>query len=198
MPTDRIGEVLAASTAAFSAACDELHRPPPFGSLVYASDGENDVLGLVFSATTGSIDRGRPALVRGRDLTSEDEVYRQHPQLGLLLRTDIEALVVGYVREGVVRQHLPPRPPRVHAFLYAADVSLVSSFFQSFDFLSIILGATVAVPVEELIAAALRQAVALAPPEERRPLTVRAGKELVVLLGGDPVRVGAVLQRVRA
>lgn len=194
---DRIGEVLEASTTELLAACDDLHRPPPFGSLVYARDGENDVLGLVFATSTGSADPGRPAVVRGRGLATEEDVYRQHPQLAMLLRTDIRVLVVGYKRDGVVRQYLPPRPPRVHAFVYEADAQLVTEFFRQHDFLSIVTGTSAAVPVDELIAASLRQALADAPTEAAHELTVRAGRALVVLLGGDPVRVGAVLRRIR-
>ncbi|MCS6802498.1 MAG: hypothetical protein RMM58_06310 [Chloroflexota bacterium] len=195
MTANRIGEVLHATTTAFTAACDDLHRPPPFGSLVYASDGERDVLGLVYAQTTGSVDPGRPAIVRGRDLGSEEEVYRKHPQLGTLLRTDIQALVVGFIQDGRIRQHLPPQPPRVHAFLYQADDQLVGQFFHQLDFLSIVLGTATAAPVDELIAAAIRHALDRASEEKRRELAVRAGRELVVLLRGDPVRVGAVLRR---
>lgn len=197
MAPSRIGEVLQATTTSFVAACDELHRPPPFGALVSASDGERDVLGLVYSQTTGSVDPGRPAIVRGRDLASEDEVYRQHPQLGMLLRTDIEALVVGFVENGVVRQGLPPQPPRVHAFLYLADDALVNAFFRRFDFLATVMTTPVAAPVDELIPAALRCGIGRAPVEEQRELLIRAGRQLVVLLGGDPSRTGALLGRLR-
>jgi hypothetical protein len=198
MARRRIGEVLQATTTTFVAACDDLHRPPPFGALVSASDGERDVLGLVYGQTTGSGDPGRPAIVRGRDLASEDEVYRQHPQLGMLLRTDIQALVVGFVENGVVRQGLPPQPPRVHAFLYLADDELVSAFFRQFDFLATVMATPVAVSVEELIAAALRRGIGRAPAEEQRDLLIRAGRQLVVLLGGDPSRTGTLLRRLRS
>ncbi|MFN8534751.1 MAG: hypothetical protein U0556_14535 [Dehalococcoidia bacterium] len=198
MSRSRIGEVLNASTTEFVAACDDLHRPPPFGALVSASDGERDVLGLVYHASTGSADPGRPAIVRGRGMESEEDVYHQHPQLAMLLQTEIKALVVGFDEDGVVRQHLPPRPAAIHAFLYRASDDLMQRFYQRLDFLSILIGTPVAAPVDELIAAGLRAARSSVGPAQERELTIRAGRQLVVLMNGDPARLGAVLRRLRA
>ncbi|MCL6647393.1 MAG: hypothetical protein K6U89_03545 [Chloroflexi bacterium] len=194
----RIGEVLQATTTSFVASCDELHCPPDLGALVYASNGQHQVLGLVSAATTTSPDPGRPAIPRGREAASEEEVFRNHPQLAKLLRTDFTAQVVGFWEgnQSPVHQYLPARPPQIHAFVYPASPDLVERFFQQVDYLWLLARAPTQVPVEELMAASVRQAKVILPPERYRALAVRAGQELVRLFEGDPKRVDMVLGRI--
>ncbi len=196
MPGSRIGEVLESSTIQFRAACDELHCSPPFGSLVQTSDGDLTIYGLVYEAATASSDPGRNVLVRGMHEDDEESVYRNNPQLELLLRTDFRALIVGFHDGTGIRHYLSPRPPRVHAFVYLTPIETAREFYSLPDFVTVLASLSVTAPVDELIAACLRQAVALAGADGDKYL-IKAGKQLVVQLNGDPIRVSAILRRVR-
>lgn len=192
---EKIGEVIEATTGEFTAQSYELHRAPPFGSLVKTWEQGTAIYGVVGYSSTGSIEAGRRPLARGRDLAEEEEVYRQNPQLARLLRTDFKALVVGHQEGGRICHFLPPRPPRVHAFVYPCSPEEVAAFTQALDFLTLLLGTGLPIPPEELVAACLRRAAAAR--EDGRSFLVRAGKELALLLAGEPARLNAILRRIR-
>ena len=189
----KIGEVIEASTTEFTAQCYELHQPPPFGSMVKTREGEVEIYAVVCGAATTSIEPGRRPIARGGEEAEEDDIYRSSPQLAKLLRTDFSALVVGHRQEEKFHHYLPPRPARIHSFVFLCDAEEVERFSQSFDFLSILVGA--GGQADELIAASLRQAAAAHP--EPRAFLVRAGKELAVLLGGETNRLNNILRRIR-
>jgi hypothetical protein len=190
----KIGEVIEASTGEFVAECYELHTPPPLGSLVRTSDGQVEIYGVVCNASTESIDPGRRPLARGREESEEGNIYRQHPQLSRLLRTTFNTLVIGHGQGDALHHYLPPRPPRVHSFVYLCEGDEVRRFTQSLDFLAILLGAR-AGSVDEVVSACVRRA-AVAHDDERAFL-VRVGKELAVLLGGELNRLNAILRRIK-
>jgi len=209
--SSKIGEVIQASTGEFTAQCYELHRPPPFGSLVKTREGEVEIYGVVSRAETTSIEPGRRPIARGREENDEEDIYRASPQLEKLLRTDFTALVVGHREGGGGREsekgggsgesekgerlhhYLPPRPARIHSFVYLCDREEAVQFSQSLDFLSILVGA--GGQADELIAASLRH-VAVGQQEPQDFLT-RAGKELAVLLGGETNRLNTILRRIK-
>lgn len=193
MPT-KIGEVIEAGTGEFTAECYELHAPPPLGSLVRTGDGEVEIYGVVCNASTVGVDPGRRPVARGRDEPDEESIYRQNPQLVKLLRTTFDTVAVGHGRGDEICHYLPPRPPRVHSFVYLCDPDEVSRFTQSLDFLTILLGAQ-GRQTDEVVAACLRRASHA--HEDRRGFLVRAGKELAVQLGGELNRLNAVLRRIR-
>lgn len=189
----KIGEIIEASTGEFVAQCYELHQPPPFGSLVKTREGEIEIYGVVSGAATTSIEPGRRPIARGREEAEEEDIYRSSPQLAKLLRTDFNALAVGH-REGERLHHyLPPRPARVHSFVYLCDPEEVALFSHSLDFLSILVGA--GGQADELIAACLRHAAQA--HQNPRQFLVMAGKELALLLGGDTSRLNTILRRIR-
>ena len=191
----KIGEVIEASTGEFVAQCYELHQPPPFGSLVKTREGEIEIYGVVSGAATTSIEPGRRPIARGRDEAEEEDIYRSSPQLAKLLRTDFNALVVGH-REGERLHHyLPPRPARVHSFVYPCGSEEVARFSDSLDFLSILVNARGQGSVDELIAACLRH-VAQAH-QNPHDFLIKAGKELAVLIGGETSRLNTILRRIR-
>jgi hypothetical protein len=191
--SSKIGEVIQASTGEFTAQCYELHQPPPFGSLVKTREGEVEIYGVVSRAETTSIEPGRRPIARGREEDEEEDIYRASPQLEKLLRTDFDALVVGH-REGEKLHHyLPPRPARIHSFVYLCDREEAVQFSQSLDFLSILVGA--GGQADELIAASLRHVAAAQP--DPQDFLVRAGKELAVLLGGETNRLNTILRRMK-
>jgi len=191
--SSKIGEVIEASTGEFMAQCYELHQPPPFGSLVKAREGEVEIYGVVSRAETTSIEPGRRPIARGREEVEEEDVFRSSPQLARLLRTDFTALVVGHEEGQKLHHYLPPRPARIHSFVYLCDAEEIEKFSQSLDFLSILVG--VGLQADELIAASLRHAAAAhqAPGD----FLTRAGRELAVLLGGETNRLNTILRRIK-
>jgi hypothetical protein len=192
----RVGEVIGASTTDFVAQCYELYQSPPLGSLVKTRDSGVELYGIVHNATTTSLEPGRRPIARGKDETSEEAVYQASPQLLKLLRSEFAAVVVGHRQDDKLHHYLPPKPARIHSFVYLCPPEEVKEFSQSFDFLNILLTTRLPVPPEELIAASLRQMSQVY--EDRRAFLVTAGKELAILLSGQFNQLKAILERIKA
>ena len=190
----RVGEVIEASTTDFVAQCYELYRLPPLGSLVKTRDLPIELYGIVYHATTASLEPGRRPIARGKDEDSEEAIYQSNPQLSKLLRSEFSTLVVGY-KDEKVRHYLPPQPARIHGFVYQCHPDEVREFSQSFDFLNILLNTNLPVPAGELIAACLRRMSQVY--EDRQAFLVAAGKELANLLSGEFKQLKAILGRLR-
>jgi hypothetical protein len=192
---DRVGEVIEASTTDFVAQCYQLYQSPPLGSLVKTTDESVELYGLVYHATTASLEPGRRPIARGKDEASEAEIYRSSPQLLKLLRTEFSSLVVGYRENEKLYRYLPPKPARIHGFVYLCPPDEVREFSQSFDFLNILINTHLPVSAEELAAASLRQMSQVY--EDPHAFLVAAGKELGILLSGDFNRLKAILGKIK-
>ena len=81
--SNRVGEVIEASTTQFTSQCYELYEMPPLGSLVRTGD----IYGVVAHAATKGLEPGRRPIARGRDEESEAAIYQENPQLARLLRS---------------------------------------------------------------------------------------------------------------
>jgi hypothetical protein len=192
---DRVGEIIEASTAIFTAQCYELYELPPLGSLVKTRDGELDIYGIVCHATTGSLEPGRRPIARGKDEATEADVYQSSPQLAKLLRSEFSALVVGHRAGESINQYLPPGPARLHSFVYQCSADEIKEFGRSLAFLNMLVGAHLPVAVEEIVPAALR--LMSQPQDDPRGFLVAAGKELAVMLGGQFNQLRAILGRLK-
>jgi hypothetical protein len=192
---NRVGEVVETGTAEFTAQCYELYQSPPLGSLVKAGDESIKQYAIVYNATTSSIEPGRRPIARGKDESSEEGVYRSSPQLLKLLRTEFNALVAGFREGDKVFHYLPPRPVKIHNFVYECGDEEIKEFSGSFDFLNIIINSGLPVPVEEIIAASLRRMSRVYDDPQR--FLVSAGKELATLMGTDFNRLKSVLSKIR-
>jgi hypothetical protein len=188
---EKIAEVIEASTVQFTAQCYELYEVPALGSLVKTGD----IYGIVCHAETAGIEPGRRPIARGREETSEEAVYKSSPQLLKLLRSEFTAVVMGYKEGDKICQYLPPRPARIHSFIYLCQPEEVKEFGKNYSFLNILVNATLPVPNEECIAAALRQMSQT--QEDSRAFLVTAGKELANLLSNDFMRLKNILGRLR-
>jgi len=192
---ERVGEVIEASTTDFVAQCYELYQSPPLGSLVKTTDLPVELYGIVYNATTTSLEPGRRPIARGKDEASEEEIYKSSPQLLQLLRSEFSALVVGYRENEKLYHYLPPKPARIHGFVHLCPSGEVKEFSQSFDFLNILINTHLPVPADELIAACLRQMSQVY--ENPHTFLVAAGKELAILLSGDFNQLKAILGRIK-
>jgi len=189
--SNKIAEVIEASTTQFVAQCYELYELPPLGSLVKTGD----IYGIVANATTTSLEPGRKPIARGKDEASEEEIYRASPQLLKLLRSEFEVMVVGHKEGDRLCHYLPPSPARIHGFVYLCAPEEVQKFSQSLGFLNILINTHLPVPADELIAAALRQMSQA--HEDRQAFLVSAGKELAVLLSSDFNQLKSILGRLQ-
>jgi hypothetical protein len=187
----KIAEIIEAETARFSAQCYELYALPPLGSLVKTGD----IYGVVSYAGTTGLEPGRKAIARGKDELTEEAVYRSSPQLSKLLRSEFTAVVVGYKDGDNIYQYLPPQPARIHAFVYLCPPVEVGLFSRKFGFLNVLLNAAPPVPVEELVAAALRQMSKA--HDDSHAFMVAAGKELAGLLSNDYIGLKNTLSRLK-
>ena len=193
--SDRVGEVIEASTTGFTAQCYELYQPPPLGSLVKTREENVEIYGIVANAATTSLEPGRRPIARGKDEASEEDVYKASPQLSQLLKSEFSAVVIGHRHDEKIHHYLPPKPARIHGFVYQCNPEEMKEFSQSLDFLDILLNTRLPVPVDELTAAALRnlsQAQA-----DQHAFLVAAGKELATRLGGQYNQLKAILGRLK-
>ena len=194
-PSERIGEVVEASTAGFVAQCYELYQLPPLGTLVKTEDPPVELYAVVYNATTTGIEPGRRPIARGQDETSEEAIYRSNPQLIKLLRSDFQALVIGHRQGDKLHHRLPPKPARIHGFVRQCPPEEVREFSQSLGFLNTLVNTHLPIPAEELIAACLRHMADA--NQDRHAFLVAAGKELAVLLNGNLEQLRAILGRVQ-
>jgi len=194
----RVGEVIEASTAGFTAQCYELFRTPPLGGLVRTVKDHAgcELYGIVYNVLTASLEPGRRPIARGKDETSEEGIYQSNPQLAHLLSSEFNVLVVGHKQGDKVLQYLPPAPARIHSFVYACSTDEAKAFGQSFNFLNIIMNTALPVPASELTAACLRQMAA--SQDDKRAFLVAAGKELAAMLSDDFNQLKAILKRIQA
>jgi hypothetical protein len=191
--SEKIGEVIKSSTGGFAAECYELHNPPAFGSLLRVKEGDIDIYAVVSDASTSGIEPGRRPIARGRGDVSEEDIYRSNPQLEKLMRTEFSAIVVGCGEGGRIAQYMPPRPARIHSFVYSCGLDEVARFNESLSYLSLLVD--VLERSNELIAAVLRNAAAA--HEGSHEFLVRAGKELALMMAGDTNRLNIILKRVK-
>jgi hypothetical protein len=191
----RVGEVVEAATTDFVAQCYELYQLPPLGSLVKTRDGAVELYGIVYTATTSSFEPGRRPIARGKDEDSEQAIYQSSPQLLKLLKSEFGALVVGHGEGDKLYHYLPPKPARIHGFVYLCPPQEVKEFSQSLAFLDILVNSHLSVAADELISACLRQMSQVY--EDRHAFLVAAGKELAVLLSGQLGQLKAILERIR-
>lgn len=191
----KIAEVVESSTASFIAQCYELYGLPPLGGLVKTGAAGAELYGVVCNAGTSGIEPGRRPIARGRDEPSEEAIYQSNPQLLKLLRSEFSALILGHRQDGKILYYLPPRPARIHGFVYLCSPEEVRDFSRCFDFLSLLVNARLPIPTEELISACLRQMGAA--HEDRHTFLVGAGRELAILLSGNYNQLKTILGRIR-
>ena len=187
----RIGEVVGAASTDFVTQCYHLYEAPFLGSFVRTDTPS--VYGVVYRVATEPLDSSRPVLARGENAASEEEVYRDNPQLARLFTTRFEALIAGHWVDGACRQLLPPLPPAVHSFVYVCSDDEVAQFTNRLDFLPLLLNAGVPA-VDEVAGACLRTAAAA--QADGPAFLARAGKALAAQLASDVPRLNSILRRV--
>lgn len=186
---DYAGEVVESSTTELIAQARELHGAPSFGQFVRV-EAAMPVVGIVFNVFTHSIEPNRRPTAYGK---TEEELRLEQPQIFELLRTEFQALVIGYLDGDESVQILPPQPAHIHSFVHLCSDEQVRAFTRTDDYLRSILN-TAKIPTDELVIAVLRHTVrahAHAPA-----YLVQMGKELSRLLSDDYDRLSSIIRRV--
>jgi hypothetical protein len=191
--TPRVGEVIEATSTGFVAQCYELYGAPPLGSFVEA--GAPTVFAVVQAILTQPLDPSRPILARGEGVATEEELFRDNPQIHRLLTTRFEALIVGYEATGAFRTGLPPHPPRVHSFVLSCTSSQVGRMTADLSFIEMLFDSRQP-QSDEAVSSVVRLA-ANAHDDPRRFL-IAAGRALASKLSGDLPRLNSILRRLNS
>ena len=191
----KIAEVIMTSSTGFTAQCYDLAAAPALGSLVKTSVDNAVIYAVVAHVSTTSLEPGRKPVARGKDEDTEEAIFKANPHLEKLMRCEVEAIIVGHDIDGEVRYHLPPRPARLHGFVYDCGTDEVKAFSQKTGFIPLLLAAQRAVSAEEITAAAIRRMSASYSGDERRQFLVTAGRALAQLLSADYNRLKTILER---
>jgi hypothetical protein len=191
----RIGEIVASSSTHFVAESLDLRRPPELGRLVKVHLAEDsDLYAVVCYGETGGLDPGRRAVRRSTEEVYDDQVYREHPQLEYVLRTEFTSLAVGVLDQGVIRQGLPSQPPPLHYSVHGCGAVETSRFTQDLHYFRLLLAVPVELPAELLLAGHLNWVFRERDRDEA--WLQRAAREVAHLLRQDYERLATVLSAV--
>lgn len=189
----QVGRVLRASTRGFTIGCAVMQPDiPAFGSFVRAEreDPRSAIYGLIYDVSV----EDDPFVRQFIGANPPEEVVRDQRE-NRQVPIEVSVLAVGY-DAGTLRHGLPPQPPVTLDWLYQCPEEEIRAFTERFDYFRLVLEAR-EVPANELLAASLRAAAAARSESERESFLVEAGRELVRLLAGDPMRLEGLLRRLR-
>ena len=186
---NRIGEVIESSTTAFIVQSYRLYNTPPLGSFIQT--GSPSIFGVVCKITTEPLDPTRPIIARGEGADSEEQLYKDNPQLSRLLTSRFEALIVGHRSAEQINHHLPALPPRVHSFVTSCSEAEVSDFSNHLDFIHLLLNSG-SVVTEETVLACMNQLIHAQPLNPGFRTTV--GRALAKELSSDIRQLTSILR----
>jgi hypothetical protein len=191
----RVGRVLRANTKGFAIGCTVMQPDiPAFGSFVRVQGGTSGqaIYGLIYDVSV----EDDPFVRQFIGADPPEEVVRDQRE-NRQVPIEVSVLAVGCGAAGTIRHCLPAQPPVTLDWLYQCNDGEVRAFTTRFDYFRLVLESREA-PADELLAASLRAAAVARPESEREPFLVEAGRELVRLLAGEPVRLEGLLRRLRA
>jgi hypothetical protein len=194
----KIAEVIETSSTGFTAQCYDLNAAPPLGSLIKTALDGITIYAVVAHVSTMSLEPGRKPVARGKGEESEEAIFKANPQLEKLLRCEVNAVIVGHQLNDEVKHYLPPRPARLHGFVFGCSKGEVQDFSKKTGFINLLFSAQGEVSAEEMTAAALRRMSASYEGDERRKFLLTAGKALAQLLSADYNRLKTILERLSA
>ncbi|MGQ9493638.1 MAG: hypothetical protein ACUVR2_07735 [Anaerolineae bacterium] len=169
----RIGEIVETTSTGFIAESFELNCPPPLGSLVVVTlpghimestsryPGETsevvEIYAVVTYGQTIGLDPGRRAVRRSTEGVFDEAVYREHPELKHILRTEFGAALVGFCANGQIWQHLPPQPPPLHFSVQTVEAEDVQRFTDFLQYFRLLLSYSGPVSPLQVLAANVRE-----------------------------------------
>lgn len=199
--TKAVGEVISSSITDFitelwakdrNGADMEIMRPD-FGSFLRVESIEEGIhaYAVVYNIVTGSYDAQHKPSALG---LTRQELKLEQPHIFSLLQTQIHSSIIGYKQDGQFHLYLPPKPPQVHDFVFAADADEVALITEDQGFLRLLTN-VLSVPTDELLAASIRQAERC--HKNGHAFLVDAGKALSHLIRDDYDRLVSLLKKIR-
>lgn len=200
---DAIGEVLTSTITGLVAECwptgddNEVCRTntPRFGSYMRVESLEDEAINIfavVFDVVTGPQDNmHKPHAMR----LTRQQLRLEQPQIFALLKTEMHAAIIGFEQNGVYHTGLPPHPPLVHEFVYQATAAEIVALTEDLDFVRLVARIS-AVPTDELIGAAIREAANARGGDY--PYLLRAGQSLAQTFRDDYERLSSMLRKIRS
>ena len=185
----RIGEVIEASTTAFRVQSYKLYDTPPLGSFI--KTGSLPIFAIVCKITTEPLDPTRPIIARGEFASSEEQLYKEHPQLSRLLTSRFEALIVGHGDGQQINQHLPSMPPQVHSFVAVCSNDEIINFSNNLDFVHLLLNSG-SFATEEIVLACMNKVIQAQPSQSE--FRVKIGRALARELSSDVRQLTSILR----
>lgn len=125
-------EIMEGNLSEWTGQCWTWNIMPRFGSLVTISENSDKIFGIVSSIKTGSND---PIRIPMPYQKTEEELYREQPQIFEFLQTTFTCITVGYQKKKAIFYHLPGQPPKIHSFIAYASEEEYRSFFSNDQFL---------------------------------------------------------------
>jgi hypothetical protein len=169
---------------------------PTFGSFVRIESPENniDIFAVVFDVVTNPPDSVHKPSALGM---SRATLRLEQPHIFALLKTHMQAAIIGYKEGAHFFQHLPPQPPEVHDFVFEAGPDEVNTLTANFEFLRL-LSHINSVPTDELIAAAIRQAAsARNDGSQSGEYLIEAGRAISQLFRSDYDRMVSIVKKIK-
>jgi len=171
----------------------ETSEKPRFGCFlrVASGNGDTNVIAVVTDVLTTPIDGVHRTSAFG---LTRQQLQTEQPQIFALLRTDIHASTIGYVKGKQAFCHLPPHPPEVHDFVYHASKSDVQKLTEDFDFLRILASLSIGA-IDELLAASIRESYEARGKDTK--FLEQAGQSLCQLFRSDYDRLVSILKKIK-
>jgi hypothetical protein len=192
-----IGEVIATSSVSLTAVSFILHQPPALGSLVKVEvqEAQRTLYAVVSFGTTTGLDPGRRVLRRSTDEVRDAGIFAQHPQLEKVLRTEFQALLVGYrTEDGPLHQNVPPQPPPLHYTVSHCAPEEVRAMSEKRGYFRLLLASGGELAPEQLLAAHIRETYATRGDD--RLWLDGAASDAAALLRADYDRLLGLLQAI--
>lgn len=197
---------LTAETCPVAGLADAPVVKPKFGSFVKIESPENeiDIFAVVFDVVTNPPDAVHKPTALGM---SREKLRLEQPHIFSLLKTHMQAVIIGYRQGKDYYQHLPPQPAEVHDFVYTAESDEIAVLTADFEFLRL-LSHINSVPTDELIAAAVRLAAGArsdskgklggrARSQGEEDYLVEAGRAISQLFRSDYDRMVSIVRKIK-
>lgn len=127
---------------------------PPHGALIVAECSTMFVYALASQCTTGNNDPVYTIEAYGK---THDELKREHPQIFMLLKTRVNAIVIGYSFDAGISCSLSPVPAELHAFVRYATAKEYDFFAHTTAYMSFLFAQAQHINIDELIVAFVMQ-----------------------------------------
>jgi hypothetical protein len=195
MNTHFIGRVTRCSTRGYVGA---LRAPEPelpiFGGFCKAGaqQGKSSVIGVIYNISIEDDELTRQMAASERSIEEElaDQQYlRQVP-------VEYSVLSIGYQVNNDFIYSLPPQPPLSLTAIEVMTNEEILNFTQQLDFIPLILSSE-NLPVDDLLAASLRNAASVRHGLEQKTFLIQAGKYCARLLSNDLNRLDNVLRNLK-